>query len=193
MIICLATNNPNKLSELREALSPLGYEIKSHADLGVTSEPEETGATFYENALIKARATMEATGLASLADDSGICAAALGGKPGVHSARYGGFKTDRERNAHLLRQMENEANRTIKFVCALVLCLPDGRELSCEGSCEGVLLTEGRGENGFGYDPLFYYPPMNMTIAEMTGEQKLGISHRGAAISRLRELLELEL
>lgn len=185
-IVC-ATHNKGKLKELKAMLEPLGYEVLSAAECGYTDEPEENGSTFYENARIKAAAILEATGLPSFADDSGLEVDALGGAPGVYSARYGGFDDDRERNDYLLRNLEGipASERGARFVCCLVCLWPDGRELRAEGTCEGEILTAPRGDGGFGYDPVFHIPYLGKTMAELTMEEKNRISHRAAALRTL--------
>ncbi|MCL1807771.1 MAG: RdgB/HAM1 family non-canonical purine NTP pyrophosphatase [Oscillospiraceae bacterium] len=183
--IVIATHNQGKAREFARLLEPAGFMIKTLVDCGVTEVPHETGATFLENALIKARAAMEATGLPSLADDSGLCVDALDGAPGVFSARYGGFSSPKEQITHLLRQMEGQPNRTAAFVCQLVLLYTDGNEVSAEGRCEGEILLAPQGDGGFGYDPVFCVPSKNRSMAELTPEEKDGLSHRGLALRAL--------
>lgn len=190
--VALATHNAKKGRELRDLLKPFGFEVRTLAELDITHEPDEIGTTFLDNARIKARAAMEASGLPALADDSGLCVDALGGAPGIFSARFGNFSTDGERNAHLLRLMEKQGNRACFFRCAVVLLFPDGREISAEGRCDGLLLERERGANGFGYDPLFFLPEMGQTMAEITAAQKAGISHRGRALRALFDRLSEE-
>ena len=189
MRFVLASNNPGKLREMREILSELGVEVLSQREAGISVEPEETGTTFAENALIKARAAMEASGLAAIADDSGIVVEALGGAPGVYSARYGGCATDEERTRLLLKNMENEEHRAAKFVSDIAVVFPNGDELVTAGECAGELTREPRGENGFGYDPIFYMPCFGRTLAEVTAEEKNGVSHRGRALRAMKEKL----
>ena len=145
---------------------------------------EETGTTFEENALLKAKAVMEASGMAAIADDSGLMVDALNGEPGVYSARYGGKDSDAARTAYLLENMAQvpEEERTARFVSAIACALPDGRVVTSRGTCEGRILFETRGDNGFGYDPVFYVPEIGMTFAEADGERKNAISHRGNAL-----------
>lgn len=185
MTIAIATHNAKKGREMLALLMAVGFDAKTLTDLGVTHEPEETGETFLENARIKAYEALRATGLPSIADDSGLCVDALGGAPGIFSARFGGFSTDAERNAHLLRLMDGIRNRSCFFHCSAVLVYPDGREIVAEGRCGGQLLNSQRGENGFGYDPLFFLPEFGKTIAELTPAQKDSISHRGIAMRKL--------
>ena len=189
MTIAVATHNKKKGVELLSLLAPLGHDVKTLADLGVTREPEEDGETFLDNARIKALAALAETGLPALADDSGLCVDALDGAPGVYSARFGGFSTDRERNAHLLRLMDRRENRACYFHCSAVLVFPDGTELFAEGRCGGLLLDTPRGQNGFGYDPLFFLPGIGKTMAEITPAEKDALSHRGRALRELMRLL----
>lgn len=158
MIVCAATNNAGKLKELRRILTRCGHEVKSLRELGVTLDPEETGTTFAENAKIKAEAFCKATGLPTVADDSGLCVDALNGAPGVYSARYAGeHGNDAANNEKLMAEMQNVpvGQRAAKFVSAVCLILPDGRELVVTGECPGSVALTPAGDNGFGYDPLF--------------------------------------
>lgn len=188
--LVLASHNRKKAEEMQALLEPLRVRVLTLSEVGVAHEPEESGSTFAENAYIKARAALEATRLAAVADDSGLCVDALGGAPGVFSARYGNLQTDAERNEYLLRQMKDMSNRTARFACAVICLLPqaDGtvRRVDAYGECAGEILYAPRGDGGFGYDPLFYLPTMGKTMAELTPEDKHSISHRGAA---MRELL----
>ncbi len=196
MKVVLASNNPNKLREMKAILAPLGWEILSQREAGVHVEPEENGRTFEENARIKARTVMEATGLSAIADDSGVAVDALGGAPGVHSARYGGGECpdDAARNRLLLKNMEAvpEGQRTARFVSVITMVCPDGRELSARGELEGEILRQERGSGGFGYDPLFYIPAEGCTMAELTAERKNEISHRAVALQKFVEKQERE-
>ena len=193
MKVVVASNNPNKIREMKAILAPLGWELMSQAEAGCHVEPEETGATFSENARIKADAVMASTALPAIADDSGIEVDALGGAPGVHSARYGGdaCPDDDSRNRLLLREMENipEERRTARFVSVITMVWPDGKTLSARGTLEGAILREFRGDGGFGYDPLFYIPEAGCTMAELTPERKNEISHRARALRRFVEQL----
>ena len=188
MQLVLSTRNPHKLREFR-ALLP-GHEVVALPD--EVELPPETGETFAENALGKSRAAARATGIASIADDSGIAAAALGGRPGVRSARYAGEDATDEENLHkLLREVPADGDRRVAYVCALALTEPGGDEHVFEGRCEGVLSSEARGERGFGYDPAFIpddYPD-GRTMAELSDEEKHAISHRGRAARALLEHL----
>lgn len=191
--IVLATHNAGKIREFKSVLLPLGYDAVSvHDLLPDIEEPEETGRTFAENARLKAQYYMKATGLPCLADDSGIAADALNGRPGVYSARYAGPECDDEANNQKLIQELSAfppEKRTVHYVCVLVLCWPDGREITAEGRCSGVLRDFYAGDNGFGYDPLFYVPEKKKTMAEMTMAEKNEISHRGKALKKLVEAL----
>lgn len=191
--IVLATHNAGKIREFKSVLLPLGYDVVSvHDLLPDIEEPEETGQTFAENARLKAQYYMKATGLPCLADDSGIAADALNGRPGVYSARYAGPECDDEANNQKLIQELSAfppEKRTVHYVCVLVLCWPDGREITAEGRCSGVLRDFYAGDNGFGYDPLFYVPEKKKTMAEMTMAEKNEISHRGKALKKLVEAL----
>jgi len=191
MKFVLASNNPKKLKEMREILSELGIEVISQGEAGVNIEVEETGRTFEENALLKAAAVMEATGLPAVADDSGLMVDALGGAPGIYSARYGGdeCRTDAERIEYLLRNMGDTDERGASFVSTIACVFPDGRRIITRGECTGLILREPRGSGGFGYDPVFYLPEYNMTMAEMSPEQKNKISHRAKALNNLKKEL----
>jgi XTP/dITP diphosphohydrolase len=190
MTFVLATGNPGKAREMR-ALLP-GYELATLAELGLAADIEETGETFYENALIKARAVRAASGLAAIADDSGLCVDALGGAPGIHSARYGGGGlTDGELCELLLKNMENEEQRGAKFVSSIVCAFPDGGLATATGECRGVILRRKRGTGGFGYDPVFYIPELGKTMAELSDIEKNIVSHRGRAARELIAKLDM--
>jgi len=197
--IVVASGNAKKLAELRRLAEGLPVEIVSPADVGgEVPEVEEDGATFRENAEKKARAYARAFGLPAIADDSGLCVDALGGAPGVYSARYsGGPAPDRDakNNDKLLRALAGvpEARRTARFVCALCLAHPDGRAHTVEGAWEGIVAFTPRGSGGFGYDPIFLLPHRGQTAAEIDPETKGRLSHRGAAMRKLRAHLEQEL
>lgn len=186
----LASRNASKLREMRQILGELGIRVLSQQEAGVDVDPEETGTTFEENARIKALAVMEASGLPALADDSGLVVDALGGAPGVYSARYGGGhdRPDAERNAFLLKNMEQAEQRSAKFVSVIAAAYPDGRVLIARGEVRGEIAREERGENGFGYDPLFRLPD-GRHMAELTSEEKNAVSHRGNALRELKRLL----
>lgn len=183
MKLVLASKNQKKLRELREILSAQGVEVVSEADVGVDVDVEETGTTFEENALLKARAVCEASGLPAVADDSGLCVDALGGAPGVYSARYGGPGLDDVgRYQLLLENMRGMLDRRCKFVSAICCCFPDGEVITARGECPGTLAYAPKGEDGFGYDPIFFLPERKKTFAELTAEEKNAISHRGNAL-----------
>ena len=191
MKLVLASKNQKKLRELREILSAQGVEVVSEADVGVDVDVEETGTTFEENALLKARAVCEASGLPAVADDSGLCVDALGGAPGVYSARYGGPGLDEVgRYQLLLENMRGMLDRRCKFVSAICCCFPDGEVITARGECPGTLAYAPKGEDGFGYDPIFFLPERKKTFAELTAEEKNAISHRGRALEEFRSKLE---
>jgi XTP/dITP diphosphohydrolase len=190
-LLVLATRNAGKTREIREFLGDLPVEIKNLDDFGLIPPVEEDGTTFDENAYKKASFTAKILGLPALADDSGLEVEALGGAPGVHSARYAGpHATDAENNAKLLRKMEGETNRAAVFVCVISLAVPSGAALTYEARCEGLIAEAPGGNKGFGYDPLFYYPPLNRTFAQLSAEEKNRVSHRGKAVAELKEEFE---
>lgn len=187
----IATNNAHKLREIRAILENDSRAFLSMEEAHIHTDPEETGATFEENALIKARAACAASGLPAMADDSGICVDALNGAPGIHSARYCPG-TDRERTEFLLKNMEAvpDGQRQGRFVSAIACVYPDGTEFTVRGECEGVILREIRGEGGFGYDPVFFSPGDGCTFAEMPQARKNEISHRARALASMKAALE---
>lgn len=186
----LATHNPGKLKEMAEILSRFGVEGVSPKDLGITVDVEETGTTFAENAMLKAKAVCKAAGLPAIADDSGLCVDALNGGPGVYSARYGGEGLDdKGRYMLLLGSMRGQPTRAAHFACAIACAFPNGDELTAEGRCCGTIAFAPMGEGGFGYDPVFFYPPMARTFGQLTAEEKSGISHRGRALAAFAEKL----
>lgn len=186
-ILVIATRNNGKSRELREFLDGFSIEVRDLNDFGPIPEPKEDGRTFEENAYKKASFTARVLGLPALADDSGLEVEALDGAPGVYSARYAGEKaTDPENNARLLNAMNGVANRAARFRCVLSLAVPAGHALTYEADCAGTLLEAPRGNNGFGYDPLFFHAESGKTFAEMTLEEKSRVSHRGKALSELR-------
>ena len=192
--LVLASNNFGKLRELKAILGDI-YDVYSQREMGLNVEVEENGETFEENALIKAEALMKLTGCATLADDSGICVDALGGRPGVYSARYCGVHGDDEANNQLLlKELENvdDPNRTAHYGAAVALCRPGHAPIITYGKCGGKILREYRGEGGFGYDPMFYSDDLGMTFAEADPEAKNAVSHRARAIRLLLEKLEAE-
>ena len=186
MKVVLASKNKHKLAEISRITEKFGFELVLQSELGVDIDVEETGSTFEENSFLKAEAVMKATGLPALADDSGIAVDALNGEPGIYSARYGFDESldDRGRLNLLLKNMENVPNgqRQAKFVCVITMVTPEGTTIQARGEIHGELLREARGENGFGYDPIFYYPPAGMTTAEMRPEAKNKVSHRANAL-----------
>ena len=188
----IATKNAHKVIEFKRILEPMGIEVLCESDLGFDlTDVEEDGTTFEENALIKASAACEQTGYVSLADDSGLCVDALGGAPGIFSARYCGVHgNDKENNRKLLRELDGVPfdERTARFVSAVACVFPDGRKFTVTGKCEGKIDFEERGENGFGYDPLFVGEIGCFGLA--TAEQKDSVSHRGRALKKLREELK---
>ena len=184
MKVILASKNQHKLTELSAILSQLGFEIALESEYGLDIDVEETGTMFEENSFLKADAVMKASGLPVLADDSGLMVDALDGAPGVYSARYGHKASDKERTAYLLENMKDvpEERRGAKFVCVITCLFPDGRKIVARGECPGVIARAPHGENGFGYDPVFYLPELGMTYAELPSEQKNAISHRARAL-----------
>ena len=190
MKFVLATQNPKKLKEMSAILGELGVEVVSEADLGVKIEVEETGETFAENSLLKAKAVMEATKLPAIADDSGLCVDALNGGPGVYSARYGGEELDdRGRYTLLLQNMRGQTTRAAHFACAIACAFPGGDELTAEGRCDGAIAFAPMGTEGFGYDPVFLVPEKGRTFGQLTAEEKGAISHRGKALRAFSEKL----
>lgn len=189
--IVLASRNKHKVAELQRLLNAeLGdvIELKSLDDVGITDEIEENGSTFEENAMIKARVAAT-SGYPGLADDSGLVVPALNMEPGIYSARYAGeHGDDAANNALLLKKLEGEPNREAAFICSLVMVFPNGSApIRAVGAVEGEILLAERGENGFGYDPLFWYDPMGKTLAEMSAEEKNAISHRGCAVRKFAQ------
>jgi XTP/dITP diphosphohydrolase len=188
MRLLIATSNPGKFREIKEGLAPLGWTLFSLLDYPFKMPPEE-GSTFEDNAVLKAAFAAKHSGLPTLADDSGLEVAALGGEPGVYSARYGDKKTDTERNVYLLERLKGvtPGQRQAKFVSVLVMAYPDGYMELYRGETEGEILEAPRGDWGFGYDPLFYLPEAGKTFAEMTMQEKAIYSHRGKALRMLLE------
>lgn len=193
MKILAATNNAGKVKEIRAILGSLGHEVLSLKDMGIEIDVEETGTTFEENAFIKARAIAEITDCAVIADDSGLCVDALGGEPGVYSARYAGEgASDEELVAKLLKNMKDvkEENRGAHFVSVVALVLPDKREYSAMGCADGRITFEPSGNGGFGYDPVFYSDEIKKTYAQMSADEKNKISHRYRALIKMKEIME---
>ncbi len=193
MNFVIASNNEKKAAELERILKPLGVSVKTAAELGISlDDVEETGLTFKENAEIKADAALKKTGLPSIADDSGLMVDALGGRPGVYSARYA--DTDEDKINKLMGELAatGSENRTAHFACVICCAFPDGRKIFAYGKCDGNIGYAPRGNNGFGYDPIFFVEG-NKTFAELTDTQKDAMSHRGKALRELSELLRKEL
>ncbi len=189
MIFVIASNNPKKRDELSRILSPLGIVAKTAAELGFElDEVEETGESFRGNAQLKAEAAMKKTGYPAVADDSGLCVNALGGRPGVFSARYA--DTDNEKIDKLLNEMmqSGSGDRSAYFECVICCSFPDGETIFAEGRCDGTIGYAPRGTNGFGYDPIFFVQG-NKTFAELSDQQKDAMSHRGNALRKLNEML----
>ena len=188
--VVLATTNQGKLADFRRLFVGMPIELVALDEAGIHMDVEETGTTFHENALLKARAIAAACRCPVLADDSGIAVAALDGEPGVHSARYAGPECDdHANNLKLIAALRGAADRRAAFVCVLVLVLADGSEIVVDGRCQGTISMEERGSNGFGYDAVFYREDLGCTFGEATPEQKNARSHRAAAVRAL--LIEL--
>ena len=185
--IVLASGNKHKIKEISDMLS--GYEVIGYKDMGLDFEIEENGNSFYENALIKAKAVSDALDLPALADDSGICVDVLGGAPGIYSARYAGDGIDESNNKLLLKNLEGEKNRKAKFVCTMVLYNPNGEIITATGETLGEILYAPEGENGFGYDPIFYSYDLQKSLGVASSEDKNKISHRFRALQALKEKL----
>jgi len=194
--IIFATANQGKMKEIREILSDLDIQVLSLKDAGIDVDVVEDGATFEENAIIKAKTIMELTGEAVLADDSGLEIDYLNKEPGIYSARYMGEDTSyRVKNANLIARLKGvpDEERTARFVCAIAAAFPDGRVVTTYGTVEGIIGYEERGNNGFGYDPIFYLPEYQQSTAELTSEKKNAVSHRGRALSDMKKYLKREL
>jgi XTP/dITP diphosphohydrolase len=186
--LVLATRNKGKVSEFKGLLADFDIEIKSLDDFGPIPIVEEDGETFEDNAYKKASFTAKVLGLPALADDSGLMVKALAGMPGVHSARYAGEgATDEENNLKLLKAMEGVEVRDATFMCIIAIAVPRGPALIYEGTCDGLITHDVIGGQGFGYDPVFYYSPLDKTFAELTPKEKNSVSHRGKALSELRD------
>ncbi|MDY6790191.1 MAG: XTP/dITP diphosphatase [Thermodesulfobacteriota bacterium] len=186
--IVIATRNKGKTAEIRDMLLDYPVNIKNLDDFGPIPEIEEDGDTFDENAYKKASVTARILGLPALADDSGLLVEALDGAPGVYSARYAGEKaTDQQRCEKLLKQMKGKTNRKAAFECVLSIAVPSGPALTYEARCEGLIAEKPYGNNGFGYDPVFFFPPLKKTFAQLTRAEKSRVSHRGKALGELKE------
>lgn len=191
LIIVIATRNENKTKEIRDFFKDSDIDFKDLNDFGPIPEVVEDGNTFEENAYKKASFTARVLGFPAMADDSGLCVEALDGAPGVFSARFAGEDaTDKERTAKILEELEGNDNRNAYFECVISLAVPTGPALTYEGRCEGKITKEPRGENGFGYDPVFFYPKFNKTFAEASIEEKSHVSHRGKALKELKNELD---
>jgi XTP/dITP diphosphohydrolase len=191
--LLLATTSSGKIREQRVALQGLDVEITSLAACPDIVAPDEPGPTFLDNAVAKAMYYHDATGVASVGEDSGLVVDALDGQPGIHSARWLGHDTPYDvKNARLLEQLTNvsEQGRAARFVSAVALAYGNEIVFSVRETCEGLIATDPRGKDGFGYDPIFFFPPLNKTMAELTAEEKNRISHRGKAVTALRVFLE---
>lgn len=195
MKFVLASQNKHKLEEMQSILSAHGVEVALESDLGLRVDVEETGETFAENAMLKARAVMEASGLPAIADDSGVCVDALNGGPGVYSARYGGPELDDAgRYRLLLENMRGAKTRTAHFTSSIACIFPNGDTIEAEGVCPGTIAFAPQGDGGFGYDPVFFLPELRKTYAQLTPEEKAAVSHSGKALEvfdgKLRTYLE---
>lgn len=189
MKVVLASKNPHKLVEISKITEKFGFDLVLQSELGVDIDVEETGTTFEENSLLKARAVMEATGLPALADDSGIAVDALNGEPGIYSARYG-FDDSLDDWGRLLLLLKNtesvpDGSRQAQFVCVITMITPEGNVIQARGEAHGELLREAVGEGGFGYDPIFYYPPLGKSFAQLLPQEKNEVSHRAEALKLL--------
>lgn len=191
-ILVIATRNKNKLREFKSIFKDLQIEIRSLDDFGPTPEAIEDGDTFDENAYKKAIHTAKILGLPAIADDSGLVVEALDGAPGVYSARYSGENaTDEENLQKLLKELQGVENRKAYFQCVLSIAVPSGPALTYEGRCNGVIIDEKRGNNGFGYDPVFYFEEFGKTFAELSMEEKNQVSHRGKALTEVKTELSM--
>jgi len=191
--LLLGSSNPGKLGEMRQLLDGMPYRVLGPADVGLRGAPEETGATFMENAILKARHYADASGLLAVADDSGISVDALGGGPGLYSSRFGGEgASDDERNRLLLERLRGvpPAKRGARFTSAVAVARGGRVLFQAEESVDGLIAEEPRGSNGFGYDPVFFYPPFGKTFGEVSAPEKDRVSHRGKSFARLREFLK---
>ena len=189
--VVIATKNKGKAKDFEALFQPLGFEVVTMFDVAPDMEIEETGTTFEENAVLKAETLAKELNMIVIADDSGLAVDALGGAPGVYSARYAG---DHDDEANIVKVLENlagvpEEKRTARFMCALAIAGPEMDTTTVFGTCEGIILEEKRGTNGFGYDPIFFIPELNRAMAQLTPEEKGAISHRGNAIRKLAEAL----
>ncbi|MBQ7792500.1 MAG: XTP/dITP diphosphatase [Clostridia bacterium] len=192
MKLLIATNNQGKLKEFNEILGELGIECVSLKEMGISVDVEETGTTFLENALLKAKEIYSIAKIPTISDDSGLMVDALSGEPGVYSARYAGEHANDQKNMDkLLSKLQGVENRTARFKSVIAAVFSEDDILVSEGECEGVIIDEKRGDNGFGYDPVFYVEAMKKTFAQMTDGEKNSLSHRGNAIRNLKEQLKI--
>ena len=192
MKLLIATNNQGKLKEFNEILGELGIECVSLKEMGISVDVEETGTTFLENALLKAKEIYSIAKIPTISDDSGLMVDALSGEPGVYSARYAGEHANDQKNMDkLLSKLQGVENRTARFKSVIAAVFSEDDILVSEGECEGVIIDEKRGDNGFGYDPVFYVEAMKKTFAQMTDGEKNSLSHRGNAIRNLKERLKI--
>ncbi len=194
MKVVLASKNPHKLKEISRITEKFGFELVLQSELGLDMDVEENGTSFEENSFIKAEAVMKASGLPALADDSGIAVDALNGEPGIYSARYG-FDDSLDDWGRLLLLLKNtetvpDGSRQAQFVCVITLVMPDGQVIQARGEAHGELLRQAVGQGGFGYDPIFYYPPLGKTFAELSPEEKNKVSHRAVALNLFNEKLK---
>lgn len=188
MTVVIATHNPGKTAEIRELLADFPINIKNLEDFGPIPPVEEDGETFDDNAYKKASFAAKVLGLPALADDSGLVVEALGGAPGVYSARYAGDNApDEQRYSKLLEEMKGKTNRKAAFECVISIAVPSGPALTYEARCEGLIAEQPAGTGGFGYDPIFYYPPLKKTFGQLTREEKSRVSHRGKALRELKK------
>ncbi|MGD9042287.1 MAG: XTP/dITP diphosphatase [Desulfobacterales bacterium] len=186
--LVIATSNPGKVAEMRDLLTGFPVQLKSLTDFGPIPAVEEDGETFDENAYKKASFTARILGIPALADDSGLVVEALDGAPGVLSARYAGENaTDQQRMAKLLKEMQGQTHRQAAFECVLSIAVPSGPALTYEARCEGLIAEQPVGQGGFGYDPIFFYPPLKKTFGQMTRAEKSRVSHRGKALNELKQ------
>ena len=191
MRILVGSNNKKKLKEIRSLLAEYGAELVTPSDIGLSLEPVEDGSTFEENSLIKASAFAKASGLPCISDDSGLEVTALGGRPGVYSARYGGENaSDADKINKLLGELDGAEDRSARFVCVVTYCEPEGEVIQARGECCGTILTAPCGNGGFGYDPVFFYDAAGRGFGEMPPEEKALYSHRSRALALLKEKLK---
>ena len=190
--IIIATKNRGKANEFSEMLEPYGYRVKTLLDIPNSIDVEETGSTFEENAILKAEAISMQYNIITIADDSGLIVDALDGRPGVYSARYAGEeKNDQANMDKVLTEMENipDSKRTARFYCALAIAIPGSKTITVFGTCEGKILRQPEGTNGFGYDPIFWVPAKGQTLAQLPADEKNEISHRGMALKKLSAII----